>query len=196
MKSARLWTGLLLCVLLLIVVAGVVLRSPDKRSAKLHSPELEYLKSVNSVAPPKDPELMFILMSEFANSNLQDEGAEFFASPGIRTPTDSCSEVFVSGNQRLAASSECIESATNEALRVRKRHDYYARPGEAVLRRTSVCRELDGGHRTHRTSRLLSPAKGCAGRTHLVYRARRKSASSGVVARSLLSSRQTDAEWW
>jgi len=76
----RLWIGLLLGVLLLIVVAVVVLRSNDKRSARLHSPELEYLKAVNSVAPPKDPELMFILMTEFANSNLQDEGAEFFSA--------------------------------------------------------------------------------------------------------------------
>jgi glyoxylase-like metal-dependent hydrolase (beta-lactamase superfamily II) len=78
MNSARWRIGLLLCVLLLIVVAVVTLRSPDKRSAKRHSPELEYLKAVNSVAPPKDPELMFILMGEFASSNLQDEGAEFF----------------------------------------------------------------------------------------------------------------------
>jgi glyoxylase-like metal-dependent hydrolase (beta-lactamase superfamily II) len=80
MKSARLRIGFLLCVLLLVVVAVVVLRSPDRRSAKLRSPELEYLKSANSVAPPKDPELMFILMSEFANSNLQDEGADFFSA--------------------------------------------------------------------------------------------------------------------
>ena len=78
MKSARLRIGLLLCVLLLIVAAFVGLRSNDKRSGKLHSPELEYLKAVNSVAPPKDRDLMFILMAEFANSNLQDEGAEFF----------------------------------------------------------------------------------------------------------------------
>src|SRR6266550_2494328 len=76
---ALLRIGLVLCVLLLIVVAVVVLRGHDQRSAKLHSPELEYLKSVNSVAAPKDPELMFILMAEFANSNLQDEGAEFFS---------------------------------------------------------------------------------------------------------------------
>ena len=80
MNSVRWRIGLLLCVMLLIVVAVVVLRSPDKRSAKLHSPELEYLKSVNSVAPPKDPELMFILMSEFASSNVQDEGADFFSA--------------------------------------------------------------------------------------------------------------------
>ena len=80
MNSARLRMGLMLAGLLLIVGAVVILRSPDKRSAKLHSPELEYLKTVNSVAPPKDPELMFILMGEFASSNLQDEGAEFFSA--------------------------------------------------------------------------------------------------------------------
>jgi glyoxylase-like metal-dependent hydrolase (beta-lactamase superfamily II) len=80
MNSAHWRIGLLLCVLPLIVVAVVILRSPDKRSAKRHSPELEYLKAVNSLAPPKDPELMFILMGEFASSNLQDEGADFFSA--------------------------------------------------------------------------------------------------------------------
>jgi len=80
MNFARWRMGLLLCVLSLIVVAVVILRSPDNRSAKWHSPELEYLKTVNSVARPKDPELMFILMGEFASSNLQDEGAEFFSA--------------------------------------------------------------------------------------------------------------------
>jgi glyoxylase-like metal-dependent hydrolase (beta-lactamase superfamily II) len=78
--TARLWVGGLLCVLLLIVVGAVLLRGNDKRSTKLYGPELEYLKRVNSIAPPKDPELMFILMGEFASSNLQDEGAEFFSA--------------------------------------------------------------------------------------------------------------------
>lgn len=78
--AARLWVGGLFCVLLLIVVGAALLRSNDKRSTKLHSPELEYLKRVNSIAPLKDPELMFILMGEFASSNLQDEGAEFFSA--------------------------------------------------------------------------------------------------------------------
>jgi glyoxylase-like metal-dependent hydrolase (beta-lactamase superfamily II) len=80
MNFARWRVGLFLCVLLLVVGAVVILRNPDKRFAKPHSPELEYLKAVNSVAPPKDAELMFILMGEFASSNLQDEGAEFFSA--------------------------------------------------------------------------------------------------------------------
>jgi glyoxylase-like metal-dependent hydrolase (beta-lactamase superfamily II) len=71
---------ILLCLLLLIVGAALVLRSGDSPAAKRHSADLEYLKSVNSVAPLKDPELLFVLMTEFANSNLQGEGAEFFSA--------------------------------------------------------------------------------------------------------------------
>ena len=78
--TALLRIGVLLCVLLLVVVALVTLRSGDRHYAKLRNPDLEYLKAVNSVAPPKDPELLFILMTEFANSNLQDEGVEFFSA--------------------------------------------------------------------------------------------------------------------
>ena len=77
---ALLWIGVSLCALLLIIAAFVLLPSGDKRSIKRHSPELQYLMAVNKAAPPKDPELMFILMTEFANSNLQDEGAEFFSA--------------------------------------------------------------------------------------------------------------------
>ena len=40
-------------------------------------PELEYLKAVNCAAPPQDPQLLFLLMGEFANANQQAEGAEF-----------------------------------------------------------------------------------------------------------------------
>src|SRR5215467_13706446 len=72
--------SVVVCVLLIVVVAIVNPRSEDRHYAKLRNPDLEYLKAVNSVAPPKDPELLFILMTEFANSNLQDEGAEFFSA--------------------------------------------------------------------------------------------------------------------
>src|SRR5262252_5853295 len=72
--------GVVVCVLLTIVVAIVSLQSGDRHYAKLRNPDLEYLKAVNSVTPPKDPELLFILMTEFANSNLHDEGAGFFSA--------------------------------------------------------------------------------------------------------------------
>ncbi len=43
-------------------------------------PELEYWKAVNSVAPPRDPQLLFLLMAEYSNSNRQGEGVEFFSA--------------------------------------------------------------------------------------------------------------------
>jgi glyoxylase-like metal-dependent hydrolase (beta-lactamase superfamily II) len=45
-----------------------------------HRPELEYLKSVNSVAPPRDPQLLFLLMTQYSSANMQSEGAEFFST--------------------------------------------------------------------------------------------------------------------
>jgi hypothetical protein len=80
LQSLKVPGGALLCVLLLIVGVFVALRSGERHTAKLRNPDLEYLKAVNSVAPPKDPELLFILMTEFSNSNLQGEGAEFFSA--------------------------------------------------------------------------------------------------------------------
>jgi len=44
------------------------------------SPELEYLKAVNSVAAPRDPQLLFLLMAQYANANKQAEGVEFLSS--------------------------------------------------------------------------------------------------------------------
>lgn len=44
------------------------------------SPELEYLEAVNGAAPPADPQLLFILMAEYANANLHGQGAEFFTA--------------------------------------------------------------------------------------------------------------------
>src|SRR5438034_8412442 len=43
-------------------------------------PEFEYLKAVNSAAPPRDPQLLFLLMAQYSNANSQGEGAEFFSA--------------------------------------------------------------------------------------------------------------------
>src|SRR5271169_314224 len=45
-----------------------------------HRPELDYLKAVNSPAPPQDPQLLFLLMAQYSNANRQGEGAEFFSA--------------------------------------------------------------------------------------------------------------------
>jgi hypothetical protein len=49
-------------------------------SSGAHCPELEYPKAVNSVAPPGDPQLLFLLTAQYSNANLQDEGVEFFTA--------------------------------------------------------------------------------------------------------------------
>src|SRR5260370_8825911 len=43
-------------------------------------PGLDYLKAVNRVAPPQDPQLLFLLMGQYSNANMQSEGAEFFSA--------------------------------------------------------------------------------------------------------------------
>jgi hypothetical protein len=54
--------------------------SGSTSSSASHHPELDYLKAVNNVAPPRDPELLFLLMAAYSNANLQGEGAEFFSA--------------------------------------------------------------------------------------------------------------------
>jgi len=49
-------------------------QSPSRR------PDLEYWKAVNSVAPPQDPRVLFLLMAQYSNANLQGEGAEFLSA--------------------------------------------------------------------------------------------------------------------
>ena len=41
------------------------------------NPELEYLRAMNQ-QPPRDPQLLFLLMGQYANANRHREGAEFF----------------------------------------------------------------------------------------------------------------------
>src|SRR2546429_139862 len=55
--------------------------SPNQNQFGASRPELEYLKAVNSAAPPKDPQLLFLLMGAYANANQQAEGAEFLSAP-------------------------------------------------------------------------------------------------------------------
>ncbi len=50
----------------------------DEAGATSHRAELEFLEAVNRAAPPQDPELLFLLMAQYANANLQAKGAEFF----------------------------------------------------------------------------------------------------------------------
>jgi glyoxylase-like metal-dependent hydrolase (beta-lactamase superfamily II) len=51
-----------------------------KSSAETRGPELAYYEAVNKIAAPQDPQLLFLLMSQYANSNKQAEGAEFLSA--------------------------------------------------------------------------------------------------------------------
>lgn len=44
------------------------------------NPDLEYLKAVNSVGPPRDQQMLFLLMAEYSSAQRQGEGAEFFSA--------------------------------------------------------------------------------------------------------------------
>src|SRR5439155_11786196 len=79
MKPTVPWiAGVLLACASLTSVA--VVKDGGDRQGAPRRPELEYLEAVNRVAPPADPQLLFLLMGQFANANLHSEGAEFFAA--------------------------------------------------------------------------------------------------------------------
>jgi glyoxylase-like metal-dependent hydrolase (beta-lactamase superfamily II) len=73
--------------LLLVLVAGALVfalsKVPEKRpglsSPSALRPEIEYLEKVNRIAPPKDPQLLFLLMAQYANANQQARGVDFFS---------------------------------------------------------------------------------------------------------------------
>ena len=78
-KRVSLWLPALLAV---AAIAGSFAASgKDTSSATTwHRPELEYLKAVNRIGPPQDPELLFLLMGQYANANLQREGADYLSA--------------------------------------------------------------------------------------------------------------------
>src|SRR5437867_5279182 len=65
----------------LLQLSAVQVRSADgSRLLPASRPDLEYLKAVNQVAPPQDPQLLFLLMAQYASANRQAEGVEFFSA--------------------------------------------------------------------------------------------------------------------
>lgn len=79
--SVYLLATLLLGTGALVVLHRVFVAGESRTSSSASPrPELDYLKSVNTVAPPRDPQLLFLLMAEYSNANRQGEGAEFFSA--------------------------------------------------------------------------------------------------------------------
>jgi len=82
MKVPIYLSAALLLTVLLATLQGALFTGSNgvQSSSGARRPELEYLKAVNTVAPPGDPQLLFLLMAQYSNVNLQDEGAEFFSA--------------------------------------------------------------------------------------------------------------------
>src|SRR5262249_43097125 len=70
--------GLLLGTVLVTSHGALAAGESGGSSSASRHPNLDYLKAVNSVAPPRDPELLFLLMAGDLNANLPGEGAGFF----------------------------------------------------------------------------------------------------------------------
>ena len=77
LSGALLLSGILLIGLRATSAGSVYGKTSVSESPR---PELEYFKAINSVGPPQDPQILFILMAQYSNANLQGVGAEFFSA--------------------------------------------------------------------------------------------------------------------
>jgi len=80
MKHKKLKTISLILVGIVLTAAPLLGERGGNKSSASRRPDLEYLKAVNQAAPPKDPELLFLLMGQYSSANQQLEGAEFFSA--------------------------------------------------------------------------------------------------------------------
>ena len=128
--------------------------SGSSSSSASHHPDLDYLKAVNSVAPPRDPELLFLLMAGYSNANLQGEGAEFFSArlKEFELSPDGCSKSALSERHRVIARATRIFRLVAAPSRLRQRNNFYIGTSQAANRRAGFRRELDCGYRSCRTS--------------------------------------------
>ena len=72
--------NLIIVVLLGLCTFGVLRHNASAAQSSSIRPDLEYLKAVNQAGPPHDPQLMFLLMAQYAGANRHVEGAEFFSA--------------------------------------------------------------------------------------------------------------------
>src|SRR5713226_8543528 len=80
MKILRHVLAAIVLVVLITVLRIAFSHDEGVANSEAHRPELTYLKAVNSVAPPRDPQLLFLLMAAYSNAQLQAEGVEFFSA--------------------------------------------------------------------------------------------------------------------
>lgn len=67
----------LAAVLLAATIRHDIVKGEGRTGQTYSRPQLEYLKAVNRTMPPKDPQLLFLLMAEFSSANQQAQGVAF-----------------------------------------------------------------------------------------------------------------------
>src|SRR5689334_7515998 len=72
--------ALLVFGVLLAGLRGAPANAAPPRGSGSGRPDIEYFEAINRVGPPQDPQILFLLMGQFSNANMQQEGAEFFAA--------------------------------------------------------------------------------------------------------------------
>ena len=80
MKVLKYLLATIVLVVLVAVLRTAFTSDEGVTNSEAHRPELAYLKAVNSAAPPRDPQLLFLLMAAYSNAELPAEGAEFFSA--------------------------------------------------------------------------------------------------------------------
>ena len=70
--------GLVITLLPLAARAAQPELAPSSTYSEFEPPELAYLKTVNTWRPPADPQLLFLLMQQFASAGKEAEGIAFF----------------------------------------------------------------------------------------------------------------------
>jgi glyoxylase-like metal-dependent hydrolase (beta-lactamase superfamily II) len=74
----RLSVALVLCVLLVTARSQPAVAPEGSEGAA--RPEIAYLERINALGVPQDPQLLFILMGEYANANQQSRGVSFLSA--------------------------------------------------------------------------------------------------------------------
>jgi len=64
----------------LLVAARVEPAAADKGSERANRAEIAYLERINALGTPKDPQLLFILMAQYANANQAARGVAFLSA--------------------------------------------------------------------------------------------------------------------
>jgi glyoxylase-like metal-dependent hydrolase (beta-lactamase superfamily II) len=68
---------------ILVALALAMPAAADRAGAAVRSsqhPEIAYLEAVNAQGPPRDPQLLFLLMAQYSSAHAQERGVEFFSA--------------------------------------------------------------------------------------------------------------------